>query len=188
MKGNICNPKKEKMFYTMKISYHYKNILCDLLRYVYFIAPCQYYIVTLPHSLQSSKGGIARNKLLDGKSRNGNHGQPSVLDLGRLHPLRVDLLQSQRIELEITGRVVLVVDLGQTVRIDGRGEEEDGGPVGRRDLAQTAVEEGGSTVGIVNEGGEVEGGGELLVEELGERPTGGGEHGEALQCVYFGNG
>ena len=93
----------------------------------------------------------------------------------------VDLLQSQRIELEITRRVVLVVDLGQAVGIDGRRQEEDGGPVRGRYLAQTAVEEGRSTVGIVNEGGQVEGGGELLVEQLREGPTGSGEHGQALR-------
>ena len=186
---NVCQ-KEEQRRYTYKEKYHQiynSEIFHELYHFMEIFAALSQYCID-HQSLQGSKGGIARNKLLDSKSRNGNHGQPSVLDLGRLHPLRVDLLQSQRIELEITGRVVLVVDLGQTVRIDGRGEEEDGGPVGRRDLAQTAVEEGGSTVGIVNEGGEVEGGGELLVEELGERPTSGGEHGEALQCVYFGNG
>lgn len=41
-------------------------------------------------------GGIARNELLHGESGDGDHGQPSVLDLGRLHPMRVDLLQTVR--------------------------------------------------------------------------------------------
>ena len=121
--------------------------------------------------------------LLHGEGRDGNHGKAAILDLGCLHPLLAVLSlgeNPERVEPEVTGPAV-VAGLGahDAVRVDGGGEREAADPVDGGHLAQSPVEERGGAVGGVDDGGKAEGHGDLLVEDLGQGPAGGGEHGEA---------
>ena len=134
------------------------------------------------------------NGLLDGKGEDGDHGQTAVLDLGSLHPLATVLglgVGTEGVEAQIAGGgVVTALGAHDAEGIDGTGEGEAGDPVGGVDLAKSTVEEGGGAVGGIHDGGQVEGGGNFLVENLRERPASGGEHGKSgvLDCEVCGKG
>ena len=145
--------------------------------------------------------GAARDELLGGVPGDGDHGEAAVVELleavSEAHRLRPAAVQAERVEAEVARLVLAGVHAAaplQGEQLDGGGEEDADGEEGGRDLLEAAVEQrrhalGGRAGGVRHEEvGPAERAGEEWLEELGDGPAEGGEHGEAAVLDLCGQG